>query len=166
MKCFPVTAMLVVGIFVYGNAAHGYTLVQEQQLNFGTIGMRNTPGAKTVTVEPDGDVVYGTDVIAGTPRAQPGRYRITGLAPNMTMTFGVSMPPTDGGYEVDNATGLSNGPNTDFVIDTFTATTNTPSTSPTGEIMLYVGATLRIANGGTYGNGTYNGTLDITFNYE
>jgi hypothetical protein len=162
--------LILVSLFAAGGLAFNSlpalaadTMTQIHQLDFGTFALLNNAAAHTIVITPANGVTYDPAIISGsTPNRGEYTLALPGV-PNMALTLGVTVVtlPNQGGMEVNNSSDLSLAANPLLTIDTFT--TNNPSTDGSGNATLYIGATLHTSGtGSTYGNGTYNGTYDIT----
>lgn len=141
-------------------------MTEVQPLSFGEMGIRDNNLTHTITVAPDNSVSY-SDHITPDTQAQRGEYLLTGFPPNMTLHADVTFVtyPFDGGVTIDEETQLVLGGNPEFTVNGFT--TNEPTTDGAGNATLYIGATLTLSGSGVeYGDGTYNGAVDLTFYFE
>lgn len=126
-------------------------ITQQTPLTFGRIAVAGSGGERTIVMEPDGDIILVDPGIYIIIPPEPGEYTVTG-DPNTE--YAISFSP--------NAT-LINGAYTNFTVDDFVADPPTIMTDGSGDGGSFtVGATITAHTGGTYGDGNYDSTFDIT----
>lgn len=143
------------------------TMTEIQRLDFGGFALRNNTSAHTIVIAPNNSVSYAAAFVPdGATPAHRGEYSLTGMPPNMALTFGVTTTNnTDqGGTTLDNGVNLSKngaGAGPLFTVGSYTA--NSPSTNGSGSATLFIGGTLTTSGTGAfYTDGSYAGSVDIT----
>ncbi len=125
-----------------------------QELNFGTWIVTKNIGLQYVTVNTNGSYSNSADMIMLSP-PQQGVYTIDSLNLSDTIvSVSVTLlaPMSSGGGQV-------------FVVDNFVVD-HPPTTTPGGTATISLGARARASgNNQPYPDGTYNGTLQIDFNF-
>ena len=133
----------------HGIPVFAQTIIETQQLDFGTIVVANTASNRELVLQPNGGYISDPMIyVMNTPQA--GEYELIGGTPsaNYTISFDSGIVLQGGG--------------TDFTLDDFTALPAALTTDASGDASFSVGATLTAVSGGTYSDGPYDGQLDIT----
>lgn len=129
------------------------TVVVDQPLYFGQWVIPNFGSRARVTIRNNGSYTTNTNVyLMDTPTR--GEYTVTGAPPNTS--YSITVP---------SIVYLS-GPGGNFELDNINVRPNTLATNAAGEDQFRIAGRLRTVGGGTsYGDGNYNDTFTIIFNF-
>ncbi len=147
---YSVSLFPVVTIFL-AFSARAQTIVEDQQLYFGTIVVADTSSDHDLELLPNGG--YNADpgiYVINDPEV--GEYTMTGATPSSNWTIS---------FNAGNPLQLQSGANSDFIVDDFTTLPAMLQTDGSGEMSFSVGATLTSQNGGSYNSNNYSGNLQI-----
>jgi hypothetical protein len=144
---FVLTVLLVVP-----GRAYAQTITEDQQLSFGTIVVADTGSNHDLELLPNGGYSNDPGIYVIDP-PEVGEYTVTGATPssNYTVDFNSGGP-----------TLLQLGAATDFQVHDFTTQPAALQSDGSGEFSFSVGATLTSLAAGTYVDGNYDGSLQIT----
>jgi hypothetical protein len=132
--------------------AWAQTIVQDQQLSFGTIVVADTGSNQDLVLNSNGGYTNDPGIYVIEP-PEPGEYTVTGATPSSNYTVDFN----NGGNTL-----LQLGAATDFQIHDFETLPTNLQSDGSGEFSFSVGATLTSLAAGTYVDGNYNGSLQIT----
>ncbi len=142
----------ICGLLAFSTPASAQVIAQTQQLTFGTVVAASVGGDRELVLGPNGNIIsIDSGLYALGPLPEAGEYSFTGGTPNRDYVV-----------SFNNSILLVNGGNSTFTIDDFVAQPPTIHTDGLGDATFSVGGTLTAINGGTYGNGNYDGDLEIT----
>jgi hypothetical protein len=125
-----------------------------QSLRFGRYVLRSDNLNASLQVAYDGQVTADSAFIPVNSTARNGVIRMTGFTPNTPFDLSISFTP--------NPLTLScSCPSPDFLVSNFTVETENPTTDLSGQALLRYGARIT-AQGGSYGDVNYSGTVTIS----
>ncbi len=132
-------------------------ITADSALNFGTIAV-NSAGTAVVSADGLGDSCTATALVCGGTRA-PAVFTITGAA---DIGVGVTLPTVNSTLTYVGWAGV--GPAPTMVLSSFTSYFPTGTTLVLGETTVNVGGSLAV--GATQEPGTYEGTFDVSAEYQ
>ena len=149
--CPLLTSMALAALFLAQPSAAA--VIVNQAFSWGTIGVANNNSISTLTVLTDGTTIRTGTIVEILP-AQPGIFTITGLPVDQTINsvdIVSTISPQTGGSEI-------------FTMDSFTV--DAPASTTGDSAQITVGGRIRTTGSTTgYIDGTYNGQIEITFNF-
>lgn len=141
------------------------TLDEVQPLSFGNLSARTHPSdTASLTLKPSGSLEKGVAsqaTLITLDGAQPGQIRVSGAAPNVSL----SITPQAGSVLMRHTNPNLDGPR--FIVRDFTTLpANTGRSDTKGELTIMVGATLQTeADPRPYAEGEYRGTYELAVSY-
>lgn len=139
----------------------GFTFVETQPFNFGTIAVLKTISTGTdVTVS-----MNETTGVRATSEATEVALLAGGGETNLILDASAAPPFTVMGVTLPGATNLTVGTNPAIVMDTFVQDGANVTTDAAGALNLQYGATLTFSNAETYGAGTYTGSFAFLLDF-
>lgn len=125
-----------------------------QSLSFGRYTMRTNNLNASLQVAYDGQVTADPAFIPVNSTARNGIIRMTGFDPDTPLDLSITFLPNP-------LTLTCSCASPDFIVSNFQVETENPTTDPTGQALIRYGARIT-AQGGTYGDVNYSGTVTIT----
>ena len=127
-------------------------ITEEQPLSFGSFAIAKNDAVSTLMVPHVGGIPIATYKLFPLTRAQPGRYRLTAYPAFTPLMINIT------NFQ------LSLGASPLLYVEDFTF--DPVNTDAAGTALLKIGATLKTTGlGGSYGDGAYSGTLNITVSW-
>lgn len=152
MRLFTLTFFGLIACGLLYTAPCRAAITEEQPLSFGSFAIAKNDAVSTLKVPHVGGIPIATYKLFPLTRAQPGHYRLTAYPPFTPLMINIS------NFQL----GLGASPL--LYVEDFTF--DPVNTNASGTALLKIGATLKTTGlGGTYGDGGYSGTLNITVSW-
>jgi hypothetical protein len=152
MRLFALNFLTLIACSILYPASCRAAITEEQPLSFGSFAIAKNDAVSTLIVPHVGGIPRATYKLFPLTRAQPGHYRLTAYPAFTPLMINIS------DFQ------LNLGASPILYIEDFTF--DPVNTDASGAALLKIGATLKTSGlGGTYGDGGYSGTLNITVSW-